>query len=805
MVRQQRIEGLRDQQLVEALQKTTRALLTVTDAQELFRSIIQETMNVIGGAGGILYTHDEVRNENIVAASVGIAESVKGMTTPLEGSLSGWVTLNGKSVLSDRNDTRIDQEIAGRIGLTNVAAAPLFFENATVGALVITDKKDASPFTEHDLGLLEIFAAIASAAFSKTHMREAARRYAHELDTIANVLLQGLSTVDAAPDINDFLCNVALEIGQKLDCRVDIGLAARERLVVKVATRYGATRRSEVLSNVELSLSEGVMGRVASHQKPLIVTDVKSTPFYREFSPETRSELAVPLATPEGKLVGVLNLESKKLAAFPLEALRPFTMIGASLTLAIQNIQRLKDLHTLNSISEALGRNSDLDQVLDQTVNTVATLFDAQAGALYLREPGQDFLALSRHRGLPLAVQSRVLKLAGGQSIAGRVLVTGESITVRDMVTDDRIGGTVTAADGLHSLIDVPIKTDQGVIGVLAILTADIRVFTEHEVSLLEAIGNTIGTAIERAQLLRRIVLAEKRYRLLYETAGNPIFITDLEGKILEANHEAASLTGYPRDELKGNVIFDLIVGDEAIRASQERFTKVREGKKVEVREFEIRGKGETSLFVESQIIPLREGDRPVSTVQIIWRDISSRKKHEEKMQKHLNQLRTLFEITREIAFRKLDRAELLFHVATKVRTLLGSDICSVHLFTNEQKELETFIFPDTLFASHGKAPMVQRGEGHIGWGAAMDGAIFKNAIDLTREPIYSPYARGRAISHLLLMPLRTKEKRLGAVSVVRLDGKAQRAYGQEDANYLDGIASIVILALESIRLAEAQ
>jgi PAS domain S-box-containing protein len=75
----------------------------------------------------------------------------------------------------------------------------------------------------------------------------------------------------------------------------------------------------------------------------------------------------------------------------------------------------------------------------------------------------------------------------------------------------------------------------------------------------------------------------EKRYRLLFESAGDAIFMLDAEGenigRIVSANKAAAEMHGYSVDELLGmNMIKDLDTPDAAAD-SMDRIKKMRQGK----------------------------------------------------------------------------------------------------------------------------------------------------------------------------------------------------------------------------------
>jgi PAS domain S-box-containing protein len=64
-------------------------------------------------------------------------------------------------------------------------------------------------------------------------------------------------------------------------------------------------------------------------------------------------------------------------------------------------------------------------------------------------------------------------------------------------------------------------------------------------------LGSLAGTTIQNAQFLDRLQKAHKRYRELFEDSVDPIVITDWDGKVLEANRQAVSLSGYGNEMLR--------------------------------------------------------------------------------------------------------------------------------------------------------------------------------------------------------------------------------------------------------------
>jgi phosphoserine phosphatase RsbU/P len=89
---------------------------------------------------------------------------------------------------------------------------------------------------------------------------------------------------------------------------------------------------------VRVPLYKGITGYAAGERKPFRVDDVRDDPRYVEFpnSERVRSELVIPLLL-QGRLVGVLDLESTKLKAFSAEHERMLGILGTYIAIALEN------------------------------------------------------------------------------------------------------------------------------------------------------------------------------------------------------------------------------------------------------------------------------------------------------------------------------------------------------------------------------------------------------------------------------------------------------------------------------------
>jgi len=160
-----------------------------------------------------------------------------------------------------------------------------------------------------------------------------------------------------------------------------------------------------------------------------------------------------------------------------------------------------------------------------------------------------------------------------------------------------------------------------------------------EEVSLFEEVVGDIAFGLrnieleeERTQVQRAAQEAERRYRDLFNSAGNAIFIRDLKGNITEVNQEASALSGYTLGELvKMNLSqFLSVKGFELVMEKQQALLK---GKAPTKRyELELIRKDGTRVFIESLTRLLTEEGQPMGIQAMVW-DITEQKRLHKNLQ----------------------------------------------------------------------------------------------------------------------------------------------------------------------------
>ncbi len=150
--------------------------------------------------------------------------------------------------------------------------------------------------------------------------------------------------------------------------------------------------------------------------------------------------------------------------------------------------------------------------------------------------------------------------------------------------------------------------------------------------------GNTIffisvGVDItERKKTEELLIDAEKKFRTLFDSANDAIFIHDFNGNLLEVNETASQRLGYSKDQLRGMRIFD-IEPPEFHNYILKRIQQISQNKSLFYETTHItKNRKRIPIELSSRIIELDKK----SFILCIARDITERKRAEDEMKRQL-------------------------------------------------------------------------------------------------------------------------------------------------------------------------
>jgi GAF domain-containing protein/nitrogen-specific signal transduction histidine kinase len=521
--------------------------------------------------------------------------------------------------------------------------------------------------------------------------------------------------------------------------------------------------------------------------------------------------------------------------------------------------QRNRELALLNRASRVLTSTLDLDLVLATVLEEARGLLGIAACSVWLIDPATDELVCRQATG-PQSEIVRGWQLAPGQGIAGWVAQNDESLIVPDTQADERHFRGVDQQTGiqLRSILTVPLRVTQEVIGVLQVADTEIDHFQTADLTLAKSLAVTAAVAIENAQLYEQ---AQRRSESLtnlnqasqviassLDTKDVLEQIVELAGTVVHSDYTSVVLLDEERRPVretehfhhmppisqriryggvtryvlsKGRpVVVDVISDDgemsppvrrpdgELIKANP---VAVRAG----IRSFAavpIQAKGRTMgvLFTHGLRPCAFRGQIPLLTtfanqaavaLENAWlyeqaqQEITERKRVEEALRQRTAQLEALREVGLELTA-QLDLDALLHSIVSRAVELLEGTAGGLDLYRPDQDVLELVV-------------SIGLGHTHVNTRLRRDEGIAGKVLETGESLIVDDYSQwperpdiwaGHPLAAVIGVPVRWGEEFLGVI-IVATD--TPEAFSSADAELLSLFATQAAIAIRNVRLYE--
>jgi sigma-B regulation protein RsbU (phosphoserine phosphatase) len=316
--------------------------ISILDLDELIESVARRVAEVITYKFFSLFLVDEARGGLVWKKAVGYnpEEAAVGRVIPFDRSVASaaWregATINVGDVSRDSRYFPIATEEGSHP--QSEIAVPLLLprENRIVGVMTL-ESLEPNYFTKEHERTLSALGNHLAVALEHARVYDELRRRTREMRTLIEIGHEITSILD----LDRLLNHIAAPLDRIIDYEfLLVGLIdeAREEFVWHVEQGYGATKREHASRT---KLSHGVVGRAARERRTQIVGDVSRDPDYyiseKWEGQGQRSEIAVPLIY-EGRVIGVLALESNRVNAFDEYHGRLLENIANNLSIAVAN------------------------------------------------------------------------------------------------------------------------------------------------------------------------------------------------------------------------------------------------------------------------------------------------------------------------------------------------------------------------------------------------------------------------------------------------------------------------------------
>jgi signal transduction histidine kinase/CheY-like chemotaxis protein len=409
-------------------------------------------------------------------------------------------------------DSRVhDQEWAKREGMVAFAGYPLIIEDQLVGVMAMFARKPLTPSTLQ--AMESVSKAIATGILLKWTDEEKQRnleriRALHEIDrAISSTLDLNATLVILQKTIPKFVPSIIASTVRLMD---------KESGKLDPASCWNLSEnewRAHVKSG-RMTLAE----KVFESQRPLTILNVEKdsahpADFARKYG--LTSYLGVPLSAKEKRL-GVLGLYTKEQHEFTNQEIEFLNTLAGQAAIAIHNARlyeeterRRREAEELARVAKSLTEILDMQAVGERIVTSVREFFGVQGSTLRLRQADGSFRRLASS-GEVFSQTSAGDAVPSGVGLTNRAITEGKPIWSRDILNDPEIVLTDEMRDyqirsGNSSMIVVPLRAHEKLIGTLTLSDRTGRIYPDSEVALLQTFADQAALALENARLFEEI------------------------------------------------------------------------------------------------------------------------------------------------------------------------------------------------------------------------------------------------------------------------------------------------------------
>lgn len=479
---------------LNSLNDLSQLMATASRLDQALDATLSAMSHIVGPGASAVFLLDKRGTVLQVARTRGLDLT---RVRPLPVDSGGWIVETlGHSTAQVHHGLPDDvsEQIPGLLGRHNgVLCSPLIVGHEALGVVVVLLDPGAE-LSEAQLEMARTFSSQAAIAVNTSRLfieESDSRRMAEALRSVAEALSrpEGLA---AALDLAERV--IAKAYGAQ-EARVAfgdpaaLGLADEDprrgaELYRRAAALLPEIGRASVLTCEQLG---------SEHRAPLL---------------DNPCSVLTPIVAESGHgAILIIGFESEEEAADALDSSRAF---ADEIGLALENaylyeraLSRAENLENIFRISQAVGSSLQVNIVLNRVLDVVQKILQADAAVLWAFDRKRRSLGTAMLRGAAPR-EALSMEIVPGEDLPGRVFSSRRLVSLGDL--DEQMDGFAgaAAAEGLRSLIAVPLLARGRAVGVLAVLASKPNSFTEEDTNLLQTFGMQAALAIDTAATYSR-------------------------------------------------------------------------------------------------------------------------------------------------------------------------------------------------------------------------------------------------------------------------------------------------------------
>ncbi|MBI2881711.1 MAG: GAF domain-containing protein [Candidatus Tectomicrobia bacterium] len=499
---------------ISRLVEINRKLTSAVELDEILDSILEASKDLVGGRYAVVCLHDEAK-ERIVPHAKSLGRFAHGVDFPIlkvgEG-LAGWVAKTREPLIvpEAQKDPRWVVALWNHdLVLGAFAGLPLISRGKLLGVLGLYADQGQG-LSEEGFEVLMSFADQAAVAIDKARLFSEAQRRATTLEVLDEIA----KAIDSALDMDELFRITVEQVKRVIPCnRSSLYRVDADKAVAFPALFVDDVEERGHGFHVKVDLPGTYFERVLQTLEPVYRPDTRKDPDPRAQSLAAEGLLSivnVPIVSEgEGKCIGLLNVGSVQVNAFTREHIELLQSVADHLVLAMKNAElyaetqrRATNLEVLDEIAKAVNSTLELDALFKIAVEQVRRLVPCEGITLYAIDERRKLI---RDFWITDDKKKRESWIAHRRDLTGsqyeRIFETREPLYTPDARESPYERIRSLAAEGLLSIVNVPVRSEGGCIGALNVVSEEADAYSREDIGLLVSVADHLATAMKNAEL----------------------------------------------------------------------------------------------------------------------------------------------------------------------------------------------------------------------------------------------------------------------------------------------------------------
>lgn len=725
----------------------------------------------------------------------------------------------------------VRERVVSSVGL------PLIVSNETVGVLFLSYRSRQN-FAPEFRASCEIFASHAAVAIQNARLvqdEQQRRRFSETLQKVAQI-------VNSAQELNvvvDLVLGQLAEVVEYNSASVQLIQGDQRTLVGGRGFLVGEPPH-ELLRNVS---KDPLINKIVRQKRAVILSNVAEEPLWDRMLPTARikSWMGIPLIFKD-EVIGLLTIDHIKVGSYTQESGEIATAFANQVAVAVYNSIQMQNLtvwnaslQVLQEVGPKISATLNLEEILPVIVKGAMQLTETGSGVIHLIDAtGEN---ISHSYGYPEGFTHTQSRFSKKQGLTWTVFQTGETVEI-PVVDQSKDVSPGLKPYGIKSLIGVPLKKDEQVIGVLFLNSLRPRRFTPDEKVWLTMLAQQAVIAVQNAELFQESEERAKRLERLQRVA------TVLSGESRDSRKTLRSIVDSLSSIFGGtpcSVLYDFEDIKFRVRVGTQEYPihKIPPARPDGTTAYVVKNK--TPLYIADvqkpppgvptvkqeridrgtraiAYLPLLIGDEVIGILHVNFAEpylcssddkkildlfaqqaaiaLENARLFEQLQQQRREQIETIRKIAVSVSTTS-DPEMILADLLDDALYLLKANLGEIRLYDPTTEQLIVRVAKgQTLAAEFSKNKI---GEGITGWVAKHKKSRIVNDVTHLKPPEYLPFLS--VTKSEVAVPMLSQDEQL--VGVLNIESPEYNAFTEEDQVLLEALASQGAIAVQDAQFVE--